>query len=241
MTEDQLREIVESDTALISTRDSSCDRHEVKPWTPELNKEFRDLPRLPGDRDPNMARLNGLRMKIAACRLPFHWDIAYCQEKNEVFRLNGNTTSMLAAVPQNQELFEGATVYWTEYMCGTSDEADLIYSQFDPSISVRSPTNALMPYIVAFGVGIQASAISQILSSIAALHHVQRSSVRAVEDKVSTLYTSLPFFYWLEDNILQSKAGYAKPFFRVCVMSAIYATWLSDHRDKAVDFWNRVI
>lgn len=236
-TKEQLDEILLSDSDLISARNDKKDKSSIKIWSKTLNKNFLALPRVVGDRDPTTQRVNGLKLKIGSCRLPFSWYTAFNEEDGLSYRINGNTTATIASL--YPELFQGATIYWTEFMCSNMEEVNLLYSQLDPSISSRSVANTLLPYIIGFGVGLRPSKVSPILSSVlfARKGHVGRPTT---EDRVFALHNSLPFLYWLEDDVFTVYGRELDRFLRVCTGAAIYATWLANP-PKAAEFWKRSI
>lgn len=227
------------ETVIINSRDDSADRIEILQWSPETNKNFLALPRLVGDRDPTVKRINGLKLKIAACRLPFLWAVALNDSDGKVYRINGNTTASIAmAYP---ELFAGARIVWCEYLCNNLDEIQLIYTQFDSRLSTRTMSSALLPYIVGFGITMSPTLVSPVISGIGMVVCGDDQANETVEDRIMSLHESLPFIHWLEDNVVSGRDGVYRPFVRVPILAAIYATWLTGMHEKAAEFWRRVI
>jgi hypothetical protein len=239
MTPKQLKELLEDDAVHLSHRDDCEDMHKAKRWSLAMTKDFLNNKRVDGDRDPTPQRINGLRMRIAACRIPFNWAVVFNQEDDTVYRINGNTTANLAL--EYPELFEGSWVFFSEFVSSTTEEMNLLYAQYDSMLSARKIADALLPFVISFGVEIKAAVVSTILSAVNMFYqdHLPKGSF---EDRLSTLYDHIPFLYWVGDNILLSKTQVTGPFTRAPVMTAMFATWnCPGLREKAKEFWRRVI
>jgi hypothetical protein len=238
MTPEQLTGILAEDAVSISSRCDRSDTHEARRWSKEMTEDFLQLRRVIGDRDPTVQRINGLRLRIAACRLPFIWAVALNEADGTVYRINGNTTANIASA--YPELFEGAWVYWSTFVCTDLEEVHLLYSQYDAQLSSRRITEALLPFVIAFGIEMQPTVVSAALSGVTMvrLGHLPSSNF---EDKLMTLYDCIPFLYWLGDNIFLTKNNTTRFFTRAPVLSFLYAAWNSKHRDLAVKFARRLI
>jgi hypothetical protein len=226
-----------TDLKFLTHRMDDYDQHSIKIWTPELNRDFIKLPRLIGDRDPEIKRMERLKLKLAHCRLPVLWAIAYCESENFVSRINGNTTAMIAAA--YPELFERAVIFYSEFMCSHRSEAELLYSQYDSRESSRSIMDALMPYVVAFGVTVHAGVVSPLVSAVCRTNTGYLP--KTFEERLEWLHHSLPFLYWLGEVLPASSTKTLMPFMRICVASAIYAIWTTGRHEEAKEFLLRSI
>lgn len=239
MSPKQLQEMLEEDAVHLASRDDSGDAHKARKWSLAMTKDFLNNKRVDGDRDPTPQRINGLRMRIAACRIPFNWAVVFNQEDDTVYRINGNTTANLAL--EYPELFEGSWVFFSEFVSSTTEEMNLLYAQYDSMLSARKIADALMPFVISFGIEIKPNVVSTILSAVT-MFHLDHLPKGTFEDRLSTLYDHISFLYWVGDHILLSKTQTTGPFTRAPVMTAMFATWnCPELRDKAKEFWRRVI
>lgn len=235
----QLKEMLEEDAQHLSTREDSSDTHKARHWSLAMTKDFLSNTRVDGDRDPTPQRLNGLRLRIAACRIPFNWAIAINTADDTIYRINGNTTANLAL--EWPEIFDGSWVFFSEFVCSNMEEVNLLYAQYDSMLSARKIADALLPFVISFGVEIKPAVVSTIISGVTMFHldHLPKGSF---EDRLSTLYDTIPFLYWVGDNILLTKNSVTGPFTRAPCMTAMFATWnCPELREKAKEFWRRVI
>lgn len=249
LTPKQLKEMLEEDAQHLSTRQDDADTHKARRWSLAMTRDFLNNTRVDGDRDPTPQRLNGLKLRIAACRIPFNWAIAINTADNTIYRINGNTTANLAL--EWPEMFEGSWVFFSEFVCSSIEEVNLLYAQYDSMLSARKIADALLPFVISFGVEIKPALVSTIISGVTMFHldHLPKGSF---EDRLSTLYDCVPFLYWVGDNIMMSKNTVTGPFTRAPVITAMFATWNCidprksaedkiDYRKKAIEFWRRVI
>lgn len=240
----QLQEMLEEDATHLSNRDDKSDTHKARRWSLAMTKDFLANKRVDGDRDPTPQRLNGLRMRIAACRIPFNWAVALNEDDGQIYRINGNGTANLAL--EWPEMFEGSWVFFSEFVCSNMEEINLLYAQYDSMLSARKIADALLPFVISFGVEIKPAVVSTILSGVTMfqLDHLPKGSF---EDRLTTLYDAIPFLYWVGDNILLSKNSVTGSFTRAPCMTAMFATWNCpdtrdvNFREKAKEFWRRVI
>lgn len=109
---------------------------EVKPLTPQLAADFRDLEPSPTEREISPSRIKHLREKAEAGQLvTFHWSVA--QLGNRKLRMNGqHSSNMLCEL--NGAFPEGLVVHLDEYQVETPDGLALLFRQFDDRKSSRS-------------------------------------------------------------------------------------------------------
>jgi hypothetical protein len=117
---------------------------EVLPLTPELAREFRDLPGSPTERDLNGNRLQHLRRKAEKGQLvTFHW--AKAQLEDLWMRVNGqHSSTMLCEL--NGGFPEGIFVHVDSYRVDDADGLALLFRQLDDRKSGRSAADVAGAY-----------------------------------------------------------------------------------------------
>jgi hypothetical protein len=105
--------------------------------TTQIAQQFADLPHINRERNFSQARYNGHRKSLDQGRLrPPEWASALCREDGVEYGVNGQHTSkVLAEAPP--ELIKDIKVTLTRYECPTLEDVSILWSTFDPKMSVR--------------------------------------------------------------------------------------------------------
>jgi hypothetical protein len=106
--------------------------------TPELAREFDEMPATVTERDLDQKRLKYLRESILSGRaIPFQWSKAKVNGSTDVIRINGHHSSHVLN-EMNGEFPEGLIAHIDTYEVDTIEHLPVLFKQFDSRHSARS-------------------------------------------------------------------------------------------------------
>lgn len=213
-------------------------KSEVKPLTPDLATEFRDMDPSPTERDINPTRIKHLREKAEAGQLvTFHW--ARARMGDQVLRVNGQHSSNMLS-EMNGSFPKGLYVHLDDYEVDGPEGLGLLFRQFDDKKSARSSLDVsgafqnLYPAL---------QPVNKKVGKLALDGYVWHC--RTIEgtpvpsgDSVYSLFNEQrlhPFILWLNDVFSIKTPELA----RVPVVAAMYATFTANEAE-ARNFWAQV-
>jgi hypothetical protein len=211
---------------------------EVKPLTPEIVEEFRNLEASPTERmlDPN--RTKHLRQKAEAGQLvTFHWSKAKLGSR--ILRMNGqHSSNMLAGL--NGQFPEGLRVHIDTYSVESESDLAQLFRQFDDRKSGRTPGDVAGAYQ---GLVTELRDVNRGTAKLAVegVNWYQRTieGLPAKSgDDVYTLFNVpglIPFIRWMGE-LFSVKTPEMK---KRTVVSAIYGTFIANETE-ARTFWMEV-
>ena len=212
----------------------------VEDLTPEIVKQYRDMPASAVEREINGAHVKKLRERADAGRcVAFHWATAEVEGKPGSIRINGQHSSeMLAQLDGSMP--SGLKVVREHYVCQDDNALALLFQQFDARFSSRSSADVagvyqgLVPILKDVD---KAHAKLAIDGYTWFLRYVEKVPA-PLGDETYSLFSDValhPFIIWLGQT-LNSKTRELQPR---GIVAAIFGTFHTA-QTKAREFWEDV-
>lgn len=210
--------------------------------TTQMAREFADLPHISRERNFSQARYDKHRKNLEQGRLrPPEWATAVCKEDGIEYRVNGQHTSrMLAEAPP--EMVKDVKVTITRFECPTLEDVAILWSTFDPKISVRGARDI---YSAFAGMAPELNRIhSGLINAIAAGFGVSQeinkgsssSNRLGPTERGEKLLQETDFVKWSASILVGDDGTHMR---RAPVAAAMYDTWKKSQAD-ARKFWRLV-
>lgn len=206
--------------------------------TKVLIDEFVNMTKVPGERPLSDRRMT-VYQKILNERMfrPVTWASAYCEETDEVYRVNGQHTSLLLS---RQPKIPEFCVVLERYTCKTMKDIGRLYGTFDSKTASRSVRDINMAFASAIpemaeisspyiALGISASSFQRWGTNF--------QSIPAI-DRAEQLFDCSAFVTWMH-TLVNGHRRSSKHLMRGAVAAAMYSMYLKAST-KATEFWTLV-
>jgi hypothetical protein len=118
----------------------------VDDLTPEVVKQYRDMPASAVEREINKSHIKQLRNRIEEGRsVVFHWATAEIDGVPGLIRINGQHSSEMLSQMDGQ-MPNGLKVVREHYRCRNGEGLAILFQQFDTRFSTRSPADVAGVY-----------------------------------------------------------------------------------------------
>lgn len=224
----------------------------TKPRTVKVNRkianEFATMTAAPSDRNLSERRLQVYRKALQEGKFrPVCWASVYCEETNEIYRVNGKHTSTLLSsleeIPEFYAIIE-------EYECETLEDVQRLYATFDSKIQSRTARDiytsfaAAVPELTNIRPYVIATAVSGMSMHLNVGHTNKMSSAA---ERAELLFDHTDFVLWLSRIYSSGTSGvnttekrtHSKHLQRQPVAAAMMGTWMKNHK-AATEFWEAV-
>lgn len=217
-------------------------RHNI---TRTFVNQYMKYPSFTHERPLNRRHIDELKGEITNGRAHvFQWAICYVDEKNEIYRVDGqHSSNALSDLFKKDQVPTGLVCNLDEYAVETMDEFVKLYNTIDTNVQTRTSTDVMRA----------AKAMEPKLEPInpTHLHNISRGILFHKNDckivktrihretKIKTVISNVKFCLFF-NLIYQPRAKFLS---RYSVIAAMYAIWKKagkDDPEAVIDFWNKV-
>lgn len=222
------------------------DAPEIKRLTKKLAKEYATMEGCPGDRPLSERRLKGIIKTVTAGDFrTCDWASAYCEETDEVYRVNGKHTSNAfnqIYTNGNAAALSNVRIVITHYYLKTLEDLARLYATFDSRTSLRTVGDINKMFAAADEQlqTVSQRAINTCVSGIAMFTHQFKKYEESPTQRAERMLDHIDFVLFYDEMQRTAKdSADRKMIYRSPVCAAMFATYKKAPQ-KALEFWTAV-